>query len=582
MARVALPKLKSAALRGKVDVAIITMREDEEDAVLDRFKSNAICDEVPCGISYVKVLDGYFTVAVTRCLRQGTNEAQKVTETVIQKLAPKWIAVVGIAGAVPDNEFTLGDVIIGDRVYDLTLTASKQGKTEYSLAGGPVHALVDKVLAGLRARKRELQGWNCKAALRAERPMMDLSAAKCYGSRAFQKEVLGSLRAHFQGNARPPRYTVRPVLSSNTLVQDPDLVKYWKGFMRHVAAIEMEFAGAYIAAKGRAKDGGDVPVFTVRGISDVVGLRRQGSGDWTNYARNTAAAFTRALVEGSFLGSPRQGGLAGKSVQAPAGAQNPFVRAGTMPASATSYVARACDKELKGLLARQPLIYLSGSSGIGKSSLMERARAMLPARRPGKEGGWHFFFNRRLGDMDGQVDAFRDNFLGMFAPVFEPVDSWQALQAKIKTQPSVILLDDLGQLGQSSLQMLMPRLFSLVAEAPGQVRIVASLPGEIGELLTERKVTNPKYAEQWQRIRVPPFRLSEMKALLALLPEQARKAAEERRDAIMVHAAMGHSAADGLAPRKLQCLCARLFDAQGQGRSAQELAAIIDDPGSYR
>ncbi len=128
-----------------------------------------------------------------------------------------------------------------------------------------------------------------------------------------------------------------------------------------------------------------------------------------------------------------------------------------MPASAASYVARPCDKELKRLLANHPLIYIiSGSDGIGKSSLMEHARAMLPARRHGEERGWHFFFNRRLGDLGGQVEAFRDNFLGTFAPIFGRVDSWQSLQANVKVQPSVIMLDDLGELGSSNLQTLIP------------------------------------------------------------------------------------------------------------------------------
>jgi nucleoside phosphorylase len=303
----ALPKLKSAALRGKVDVAMITMREDEEDAVLSRFPAQAICAEVPCSISYVTVEGAYYTTAVARCLRQGANEAQKVTETLIQKLAPSWIVVVGIAGAVPDNEFTLGDVVIANLVYDLTVSAAKQGRDEYSLAGGFMSPSVEKVLAGLRARKVELQGWSSKAAVRATRPPMDLKAAKCYGAPAFQKHVLESLHTHFAGKARPPKFTVRPIVSSNALVHDTNLVKYWKGIMRHFAAIEMEFAGVYVAAKGRGKNGTDVPVFTVRGISDVVGLKRQGSGDWTNYARNTAAAFTKALVAGSFLGSPRHG-----------------------------------------------------------------------------------------------------------------------------------------------------------------------------------------------------------------------------------------------------------------------------------
>ena len=302
MSRRIIPKLESTDLRGEVDVAILTMREDEEDAVLKRFPTAAYCEEAGCSISYLLVEGGYFTVAITRSLRQGTNEAQKVTETLIRKLAPTWIIVVGIAGAVPDSDFTLGDVIVADRVYDLTLSASKQGKREYSLAGGSVHALVDRVLVGLRARRDELQAWNRRDAIGAARPSMSVANALYYGTAAFRRQVRESLESHFGRRARRPRFTVRPIVSSNMLVQDTNLVQNWRKLVRHFAAIEMEFGGAYIAAKGRAEDGGDIPVFTVRGISDVVGLRRQGSGDWTNYARNSAASFTRALVAGGFLG----------------------------------------------------------------------------------------------------------------------------------------------------------------------------------------------------------------------------------------------------------------------------------------
>jgi phosphorylase superfamily protein len=103
--------------------------------VLNRFPISAFCEDVPCSISHLNVEGGHYSVAITRCLRQGTNQAQKVTETLIQRLAPSWIIAVGIAGAVPDNEFSLGDVVLAERVYDLTVTAAKRGTEEYSLTG---------------------------------------------------------------------------------------------------------------------------------------------------------------------------------------------------------------------------------------------------------------------------------------------------------------------------------------------------------------------------------------------------------------------------------------------------------------
>jgi nucleoside phosphorylase len=53
-------------------------------------------------------------------------------------------------------------------------------------------------------------------------------------------------------------------------------------------AVEMESAGIYKATHGR------VPFLAIRGISDVVGFKRDH--DWTPYACETAAAFARAFL----------------------------------------------------------------------------------------------------------------------------------------------------------------------------------------------------------------------------------------------------------------------------------------------
>ena len=207
---------------------------------------------------------------------------------------------------------------------------------------------------------------------------------------------------------------------------------------------------------------------------------------------------------------------------------------------------------------------------------------MLPERLPGREGGWHFFISRRLANMDGKPGAFTNNFLRMFEPAFGDVDSWATLQIRITAQPSVILLDDLGEVESSSMQLLVPKLFDLATQARDAVRIVVTLPGEIGTLLENRQVNNPKYAGPWRKVLVPPFLESEMEALLALLPERARAIAAIHRATIKVHAAVGQSTQRGLAPQKLQLLCSRLFEADREGRTEAELSAIIESQESYQ
>jgi len=62
----------------------------------------------------------------------------------------------------------------------------------------------------------------------------------------------------------------------------------WLQAARDLRAIEMESAGVYRALRERC------PMLAIRGISDLVGLRR--SEAWTKYACASAAAFTRAFL----------------------------------------------------------------------------------------------------------------------------------------------------------------------------------------------------------------------------------------------------------------------------------------------
>lgn len=66
---------------------------------------------------------GRYSVALTRCLEQGTGEAQNVARDLIEDLDPQWLLVVGIAGGVPASELTLGDVVVSTRILDFSVEA---------------------------------------------------------------------------------------------------------------------------------------------------------------------------------------------------------------------------------------------------------------------------------------------------------------------------------------------------------------------------------------------------------------------------------------------------------------------------
>jgi nucleoside phosphorylase len=49
-----------------------------------------------------------YGVVIVRCLEQGQSSAQQIAHDLIEELDPRWLLLVGIAGGVPAEEYTLG------------------------------------------------------------------------------------------------------------------------------------------------------------------------------------------------------------------------------------------------------------------------------------------------------------------------------------------------------------------------------------------------------------------------------------------------------------------------------------------
>ena len=285
---------------GAVDFAIITIREDEFEAVLDRVgaetswsmlhgpRTGRIYNQCQVPGSSPGPVPGSVprTVVAVRCLEQGNTEAQNVARDLLEDIDPQWIFVVGIAGGVATDEFTLGDVVISNRIHDFSVEAvQRDGEREYAVSGGPIEPAVGHVVANLPAMKGALGAWHDLGLARPGPPQ------EFYGDDAFQRKVRESIAYHFDGEGagRPPRFKTGAIMSSDRLVKNAELVQVWLKVARQARAIEMESAGVYRATRGRNK-----PFLAIRGISDIVGARR--NDDWTRYACHSAAAFTRALI----------------------------------------------------------------------------------------------------------------------------------------------------------------------------------------------------------------------------------------------------------------------------------------------
>ncbi len=61
---------------------------------------------------------------------------------------------------------------------------------------------------------------------------------------------------------------------------------------QNLAVVDMELPGVYMAARRKEKQ---YPILAIRGISDVIGFKRDNG--WTKYACETAAAFFFKLLQ---------------------------------------------------------------------------------------------------------------------------------------------------------------------------------------------------------------------------------------------------------------------------------------------
>jgi nucleoside phosphorylase len=197
--------------------------------------------------------------------------------------------VVGIAGGRPSADVELGDVVVSTRIHDFTLEARKSGEPPtYAVTGGPIDKTLAALVANLAAHEDELGDWT--ADLPKRPPVSWTENGQLYGPPDWQRELRDMLEHHHGPQAMPraPVYAAGPIASSDRLVKDPELLIPWLQTTRNLLAIEMESGGVYRAARERC------PMLAIRGISDLVGLKRADA--WTKYACASAAAFTRAFL----------------------------------------------------------------------------------------------------------------------------------------------------------------------------------------------------------------------------------------------------------------------------------------------
>ena len=288
----------NAVDESKAEIVVIVMREDEQNAILSRLP-NASAYRGRRGAYLIGEVatesNGVLRVAVLRTQEQGPGEAQHSAHSAIEDLHPQWLALVGIAGGVPHDEFTLGDVVIASRVHDFSVSAfveSSSGEHIHSHInqGGPMPRVIGDLIGVMAPIFTKAMDWNSPASIGVDRPTVDLSKLDLYGSEKWRNDTAKSLE---QLRRSRPIVTTRACASSGDLIKDTEALVGFINHSRDVAIVEMELGGVYKAAQTTHEL---YPVLAVRGVSDIVGLRRSGS--WTSYACNTAAAAFFTLLRG--------------------------------------------------------------------------------------------------------------------------------------------------------------------------------------------------------------------------------------------------------------------------------------------
>jgi nucleoside phosphorylase len=277
-----------------VDIGILTIRDDEFRAVLEAFPEKA-GSGVHQGahrryiLRHADTATGErYTLAILRQVEQGNGEAQDAARDLIDDLTPRLVLVVGIAGGLPSDDVTLGDVVLGTRIHDYTVDAVMTGhQMTYAATGGPIDKAIAAAVATLAGREDELGDWTSRLPARPEVAWAD--DGQIYGPPEWQRELRAKLVHHHGGpSRRAPTYVAGAIASSDRLVKDPTALFPWITTARNLLAIEMESGGVYRAVRERC------PMLPIRGISDLVGLRREDA--WTRFACASAASFARAFL----------------------------------------------------------------------------------------------------------------------------------------------------------------------------------------------------------------------------------------------------------------------------------------------
>lgn len=112
-----------------IDVGIITIKPEEFSAITSRLGNWSTLNRNHHQYIYKSITDInglQYNIAVARSLEPGEGNAQSLTTDMVEELNPTWLFLVGIAGGVPADEYSLGDVLLCTRLHDFSVCCDKE------------------------------------------------------------------------------------------------------------------------------------------------------------------------------------------------------------------------------------------------------------------------------------------------------------------------------------------------------------------------------------------------------------------------------------------------------------------------
>ena len=272
-----------------VDYLVVTFIREEYEAVRRHFLES---DQEPTSgapgttrvVRVATTTGRTVKVAIARIAREGNVSALDGVLELIAEQHPRLVLAVGIAGAVPASDIFLGDVLLVNEIHDMTRGAETAKGREEATASTHLTNAVKEFVANVTTD--DLREWQERMTT-ITRPTVE-GIGRAW---TMDDEWNGKINRALADNKERslPEVVDGVIASSDHLVKSQPFMQRRLLVDRGILANDMESVGVAKACERK-----DLPLLSVRGISDIVGHER--SDEWKRYACEMVAGCAWELV----------------------------------------------------------------------------------------------------------------------------------------------------------------------------------------------------------------------------------------------------------------------------------------------